>query len=318
MDLGPHPGFTWSPSRARTFESCLRKYYWTYYGSWGGWASDADELTRRAYILKKLTSLPMLLGSQIHERAREIATAVGAGDAIPDFEILWQRTRRELNRVWQSSRDIDGFLRRPARHPMLGEIFNSQPVSNDRLLAIRTKALRCTEHLVASPVWDEIRVSGAPPRLFDATTAVQFHGIPMFAAPDLVYRRASGDIVIVDWKTGDLEGASNQIAAYALYLSVGSDLSDSSNGWISRAVDLNSGEQHEARITSAHMEAASRAIKESIWKMRGVIVDLDTDRNEANELTSFPLSPVPETCRSCPFYELCEPELAVAEHMGPF
>jgi len=27
---------TWSKSRAETFEHCLRKYWWTYYGSWGG------------------------------------------------------------------------------------------------------------------------------------------------------------------------------------------------------------------------------------------------------------------------------------------
>ena len=46
--------FSWSVSRDSTFRKCHRMYYYQYYGSWGGWESDADDITRTVYILKHL------------------------------------------------------------------------------------------------------------------------------------------------------------------------------------------------------------------------------------------------------------------------
>ena len=49
---------TWSKSRAETFGWCLRKYWWNYYGSWGGWKADSPKETREAYVLKSLRVAP--------------------------------------------------------------------------------------------------------------------------------------------------------------------------------------------------------------------------------------------------------------------
>ena len=38
--------FSWSFSRDNAFNTCKRKYYYSYYGSWGGWNKDADELSK--------------------------------------------------------------------------------------------------------------------------------------------------------------------------------------------------------------------------------------------------------------------------------
>ena len=35
--------FSWSFSRHNSFETCKRKYYYSYYGCWGGWDKNADE-----------------------------------------------------------------------------------------------------------------------------------------------------------------------------------------------------------------------------------------------------------------------------------
>ncbi|NOZ64350.1 MAG: hypothetical protein GXO71_05370, partial [Caldiserica bacterium] len=39
--------FSWSKSRDIIFRECPRKYYFNYYGSWGGWKFDAPERTRQ-------------------------------------------------------------------------------------------------------------------------------------------------------------------------------------------------------------------------------------------------------------------------------
>ena len=59
--------FSWSFSRDNAFNTCKRKYYYSYYGSWGGWNKDADELSKKLYMLNKMTSLPMLAGSKVHD-----------------------------------------------------------------------------------------------------------------------------------------------------------------------------------------------------------------------------------------------------------
>ena len=39
--------FSWSRSRDATFQDCKRKYFYHYYGSWGGWEADAAAEVRR-------------------------------------------------------------------------------------------------------------------------------------------------------------------------------------------------------------------------------------------------------------------------------
>ena len=62
---------TWSVSRDNLFQSCPRAYYYTYYGSWGGWERDADDATRKLYILKNMQSLAMWAGGIVHQTIAE-------------------------------------------------------------------------------------------------------------------------------------------------------------------------------------------------------------------------------------------------------
>ena len=42
--------FSWSRSRDSTFQDCRRKYFYHYYGSWGGWEAGATPEVRRLYV----------------------------------------------------------------------------------------------------------------------------------------------------------------------------------------------------------------------------------------------------------------------------
>ena len=42
--------FSWSRSRDATFQDCRRKYFYQYYGAWGGWDPGAPTDVRRLYV----------------------------------------------------------------------------------------------------------------------------------------------------------------------------------------------------------------------------------------------------------------------------
>ena len=69
--------FSWSKTRDEMFRDCLRKYYFHYYGAWGGWDPHADERTRQLYILKNLQTRAMWAGDRVH---RAIHAALAAED----------------------------------------------------------------------------------------------------------------------------------------------------------------------------------------------------------------------------------------------
>jgi len=62
--------FSWSSSRDATFRECPRRYYFRYYGSWGGWSVSADPRTRKLYVLKQLRTRQMWAGAAVHERIK--------------------------------------------------------------------------------------------------------------------------------------------------------------------------------------------------------------------------------------------------------
>jgi len=75
--------FSWSYSRHKNFTACKRKYYYLYYGSWGGWESGADKKVRKLYQLKKMTNLPMLVGDVVHRTINHSLGRLSTGTEFP-------------------------------------------------------------------------------------------------------------------------------------------------------------------------------------------------------------------------------------------
>ena len=48
--------FSWSKSRDSIFRDCKRKYFFNYYGSWGGWEISSPERIKKIYYLKKINT----------------------------------------------------------------------------------------------------------------------------------------------------------------------------------------------------------------------------------------------------------------------
>jgi len=59
--------FSWSKTRDEVFKTCLRQYWFAYYGYWNGWLENAPERTRQIYVLKNLKNRHMWAGEKVHE-----------------------------------------------------------------------------------------------------------------------------------------------------------------------------------------------------------------------------------------------------------
>ena len=59
--------FSWSHSRHEVFQACLKKYYFAYYGAWGGWSESAPARVRELYILKRLHTRQQWAGHHVHQ-----------------------------------------------------------------------------------------------------------------------------------------------------------------------------------------------------------------------------------------------------------
>jgi hypothetical protein len=71
--------FSWSLSRHRTFRECPRKYWFHYYGAWGGWEYDAPPEARELYLLKNLTGLHLIAGDVVHRAIERVLEEVALG-----------------------------------------------------------------------------------------------------------------------------------------------------------------------------------------------------------------------------------------------
>src|SRR5919198_1800703 len=75
--------FSWSRSRDGAFQDCRRKYYYHYYGAWGGWDTAASEEVRRLYILKQLASRQQWAGRAVHDAIELALHGLRDGRSVP-------------------------------------------------------------------------------------------------------------------------------------------------------------------------------------------------------------------------------------------
>ena len=140
--------FSWSFSRHSAFNACKRKYYYSYYGSWGGWNKDADDLSRKLYMLNKMTSLPMLAGSIVHDEVEKILKTLRYGrnadqekskeNVIKIFKQAWSQSK---NKEWEDN---------PKWKTNLFEHYYDQKPSDQQLLDIRDLMINSIDGFFAS------------------------------------------------------------------------------------------------------------------------------------------------------------------------
>ena len=209
--------FSWSRSRDATFQDCKRKYFYHYYGSWGGWEADAAADVRRLYILKQLASRQMWAGRVVHDAIEMALHIFQEGRDVPVepfIEDVVERMRGE----WRGSRD--GRYRERPKTLALYEHEYAVDLRREVWQMLRGGVVNCLRNFFRLPLLAEARATAPEHWSIEHWSKVfAFEGTQVWIAPDFGFWNAAGRLTLVDWKTGGAaaEATSFQLGCYALY-----------------------------------------------------------------------------------------------------
>jgi CRISPR/Cas system-associated exonuclease Cas4 (RecB family) len=303
---------TWSKSRAEVFGYCLRKYWWTYYGSWGGWSADAPRETREAYVLKNLHSRWTWVGDAVHKAIERVLRRIGrtpgrdgldlepagALDVEEEVEDLTARMRRQFRESREGRYRAD-----PKRCFGLAEHEYAAAVPDAEWKEMNRRAVEGLRGFLESAVFADIRASDPATWLpFEELDSFDFEGTPVWAALDFGRRAPDGGAEVFDWKTGEERVGENtlQILAYAMY--VEARFGVPAERVTGRLVYVNTGAVHEIRPTASDLEAARGTMRRSIAEMRQ---RLQMGGGTEPSKLAFPMTEDRDRCSACAYRRLC-------------
>lgn len=300
-----HP---WSHSRETTLRTCARQYYYRYLLARGGWKRSAPARVRLAYVLSRLTTLDLALGNVLHALAARVTYRVLARQPRPTADVLRQSARAHLNALVRNGRDLAAFAADPAGHPVLIEAYYGRELSGEQVERVRRKLERCTRNLAESTVWSELeRCAPDQVHAVDAPVTFSFAGTTIWLAPDLVYTPAAGPPVVLDWKSGrvSIDSAVDQLGLYASYARVQLALDLPATGFDGQVADLSTGERWSVPLTAEALAAAETRVRDGVLAMG----QLPDDPAQSGTEAAYPRTSDRVTCRSCPYWAFCEPDL---------
>ncbi len=299
--------FSWSKSRHEKFRDCARSYFFTYYGSWGGWEAPAGSRIRELYVLKKLSSRWQWGGSLVHDALkRALSRAKGTGE-LPALDRVLEQTRAKARAEWAGSREKT-YWRESSRIVGLVEHEYGEAVADAEWKRLFEQVVEGSLRAFwASPVLEEIRRTPRERWLtVDELDSWLFEGTKIWVAIDFAYRDAEGRVHVLDWKTGKERGVDHvQVGVYALYAQqkwrvpveavVGGLVYLAGNG-------TTAGERVSVAADAPALAACTDAMRSSIAAMKATLDD--AAGNVARE-EGFQKLENPEDCRRCPFRRPC-------------
>lgn len=290
--------FSWSKSRNDIFSSCRRKYYYHYYGSWNGWKYNADQRTRTIYLLKKLQSRYMWIGSLVHNQIEKILKAYRANELVADYQTLEDELIHTMRGDFKRSRE--GW---PARKPWrLYEHQYEQEVPDEQWRESAEQAKSCLKTFWDSELHQKIKLLESDQWLeIEDFSSFYLDGVKIHVVLDFSYR--DGDqFYIFDWKTGqkDLGMAGLQLACYRIY---------ATKQWLAedekiQTIEFNLAQNKEIShgCEEISLKEAEEEIRMSIKSMQSLLKNVES--NEAEE-EDFAYAEDESVCRSCSFRQVC-------------
>ena len=294
--------FSWSFSRHSAFKACQRKYYYSYYGSWGGWNKDAEDLNKKLYMLNKMTSLPMLAGSIVHDEVERTLKALRYGrsadqekskkNVIKNFKQSWAQSK---NKEWEDS---------PKWKTNLFEHYYDQKPSDEKLLEIRDLMINSVDGFFASDSYRFIQTMSDTQWLaIEDLDFFEMYDAKLWVKLDFAIRHGER-VYIYDWKTGRVVKENEvQLAVYAIYAKQKWDIDLK----LIRLFDVYLNQQIPVKVkpTDRLIDSAMGFINDSIKDMKDLLTDKE---NNKAELELFPMvSEDRESypCSYCSFQTVC-------------
>src|SRR5258705_5321557 len=193
--------FSWSRSRGATFESCARRYWFTYYGSWGGWEKSAPPRVRQAYILEQLQTRWMWVGDAVHRTVARVLVSGRAGEAMAE-SVAVEEGLKGMREEYRASKQ-GKYRERPKKECGLYEHEYGVELTDAEWGEAADHFRACVGAYYKSPYAERLpklpRGSWLPVEELDS---FDFEGVKVYVRPDFAYRTGPDTAEIIDWKTG--------------------------------------------------------------------------------------------------------------------
>lgn len=297
--------FSWSVSRDSTFLECPRKYYFNYYGSWGGWESDAPDRIRELYLLKQLKNRAMWAGQVVHDCIKRSLDNLSRGIPVLPLTEIQTITRDLMRQDFRSSRR-KLYRVNPKNNCGLFEHEYELDVPDEQWKETADQVERCLNNFYQSDVYEQLSSLDQSDFLeIEKFSSFDLDGVDVIIKLDCASREHDR-IVVWDWKTGRSEqtGLSFQMACYAYYAS--STFGVPVGHVLTRRFELFSNHLHEESVSEGSLEELLAYIRGSIKDMLSLLDDPQT--NTARE-ENFSKIEKKQICRRCNFLKVCQPRI---------
>src|SRR6266849_7234 len=297
--------FSWSRSRDATFQECRRKYFYQYYGAWGGWDPAAPPDVRRLYVLKQLSSRQQWAGRIVHDAVEMAFQVMRAECSVPPEPFIADVIER-MRSEWRSSKAA--HYRDHPKSPALFEHEYALPLKPEAWQAVSRNVATCLRHFFQLPLLAEIRATAPEHWSIEHWSKVfQFEGTSVWVAPDFGFWTPEGRLALVDWKTGGSHGAgaSFQLGCYALYAHEVLGVTPARTDLIE--VNLREPTVTLHRWDDDRLAAVRDQLRLSIRAMKAYLADPDAN---LALIDGFERTEELRICRWCNFRAVCRPERA--------
>ncbi len=297
--------FSWSVSRDRVFRECPRKYFYTYYGHWGGWETNAPERTRQIYVLKQLKNRATWIGEVVHDCIARTLKNLSRGIPILPLEEILTITRDRMRQdfrssrskmYWQNPRTQNGFF----EHEYAVEITDSEWKESAE------QVYHCLNTFYSSTFFRELQEMDRSDYLeVEEFSSFILDGFEVKIKLDCACREKD-KVMIWDWKTGKTENAGDmlQMACYTAYAMHAYNVELSKV--VTHLFNLYTNKLRVQQITGQSLDELRTYIRGSIKDMQGLLED--PERNTASE-DSFAKVEKYGICSKCNFLRICQPDI---------
>jgi len=212
----------WSYSRRSTFEQCLRRYYYIYFGSSKRTALEEPK-KEQLHFLKAMQSRHERTGSLIHLAIKNYLRATQQGKKwSPEYLANFARNIFQQDRHY-SLNNPNGGNNTGEKYPpvLLQEYYYGLPNADQLCKEAEKSMVEALKSFATNPLFEQFR-KGASSETAAIETSIKLQNFlcQVSGQVDLAYHTEENKVIVLDWKSGTGDSAGNdslQLGAYALW-----------------------------------------------------------------------------------------------------
>ncbi len=302
--------FSYSLSQGSQFRTCERQYWFSRYGSWGGWEKDASTLAREAYRLKKLTNRYLWTGNRVHETIRQTLSSLRSGDK-PEPAAVRERLLEQLRQDFRGSRDHPRRTPGPKNKVLLFEHEDPESaVSDTQWKSVVERALSAIDGFFRSEALRLIQKFGYASLLRNDDVLESMDSeaadfvFPVYVTIDVALETPEG-ILILDWKTGKPDVSGNheeQLGIYALFSKSKWAIEPERIRFAPVYLSYTPERLDLSPVTEEMLDLATKNIQSNAAT---ILAKIDDPERGVARMENFRTTDDPVECRRCVYRSLC-------------